>query len=146
MLEAGTKAPPFPRARGQTDKPLVLIFFKVGCPTCQFTMPFVQRIADAAESSATFLAVSQDDEAATREFYDTYGLRIPHVLDTKEERYPGSNAFRIEFVPTFFVISPDGMILQSFTGFVKSELESLGARFGIKDFLKGEKVPALKPG
>ena len=146
MLPPGTKAPEFALAQRLTDKPLVLVFFKVGCPTCQFTMPYVQRIADGAASRATFLAVSQDDESATREFYETYSLRFPVLLDKSTDKYPGSNAYQIEFVPTFFVISPAGMITHSFTGFVKNELEALGKQFGVKTFRDGEKVPALKPG
>jgi peroxiredoxin len=146
VLPPGTKAPSFALKDWLSDKPLVLVFFKVGCPTCQFTMPFVQRIADGAAGKATFLAVSQDDESATREFYETYGLTLPVLLDTKKEHYAGANAYRIEFVPTFFMISPEGMITQSFTGFVKSDLDELGKQFGVETFRKGEKVPALKPG
>ncbi len=146
MLTPGTKAPNFALKDWLSDRPLVLVFFKVACPTCQYTMPFVQRIADAAAGKATFLAVSQDDASATREFYETYGLSLPVLPDTKKEHYAGANAYRIEFVPTVFVISPEGMITQSFTGFVKADLDALGKQFGVETFRQREKVPALKPG
>jgi peroxiredoxin len=124
-----------------TEGPVVLVFFKISCPTCQLTLPFVDRLARAG---GRFVAISQDDAEGTRQFNTRLGIQMEMLLDGKG--YPASNAYGIEYVPTFFEINQDGQIEHSFTGFVKSELEALGRRFGIEAFRQGENVPALKAG
>ncbi len=123
------------------DGPVVLVFFKITCPTCQFALPFADRLA---RSGARVVAISQDDAEGTKQFNARFGIQIEMLLDGKG--YPASNAYGIETVPTFFVINRDAQIEHSFSGFVKSELEALGGRFGIETFHKHESVPALKAG
>src|ERR1043165_8089586 len=49
--------------------PVVLAFFKVSCPVCKFTFPFLERLYQRYRSeNVTFLAISQDNVAASREF------------------------------------------------------------------------------
>jgi len=38
----------------------VLAFFKIDCPTCQLTFPYLQRMADRGQRR--IVAISQDDE------------------------------------------------------------------------------------
>lgn len=157
MLPAGRQAPDFEltSTSGETEslgailreRPAVLVFFKINCPTCQLTMPFVQRMAnDASPESPRLLPISQNNLKDTADFLQHFGLRLPVLLDRAEEGYPVSNNFRIDHVPTFFSIQPDGSIAHSFTGFVKSEMEELGLRFGVQTFRPDEQVPFAKPG
>jgi peroxiredoxin len=123
------------------EGPVVLVFFKISCPTCQLALPFVDRLA---RGGGRLVAISQDEAGGTRQFNASFGIQMETLLDGKG--YPASNAYGIESVPTFFQITEDGQIEHSFTGFVKSELEALGRRFGIETFRKDENVPALKAG
>jgi peroxiredoxin len=51
--------------------PVLLAFFKVACPTCQLTLPFIERMFKGVKNGATrMFAVSQDDAEATREDRD----------------------------------------------------------------------------
>jgi peroxiredoxin len=127
--------------------PVVIVFFKVSCPVCQLAMPFIERIAQGAGAGAPqMVAISQDDPQATRAFLNQFGAGVKTLLDPGKQRYPLSNAFRIEHVPTVFALSPNGIVEHAFTGFVKSELAALGERFGVETFRADENVPALKPG
>ena len=121
--------------------PVVLVFFKVSCPTCQFALPFSDRISRAG---GRLVAISQDNADSTRQFHRQFGIGMETLLDAKG--YPASNAYGIESVPTFFEIGSDGKIERTFSGFVKTELEALGRRFGIETFRASESVPAVKPG
>ena len=58
--------------------PVVAAFFKISCPVCQFTFPFLERIhkRDGGEG-ATFLGISQDDAKATKSFASEYGVTFP---------------------------------------------------------------------
>ena len=122
--------------------PVLLILYKISCPVCQLTLPFLNRIASG---SLQIVAVSQDDPAATRRFQAKFGV-LPTLLDREEEGYPVSNAFGITHVPTLFLVEPGGTISQVTEGFVKSDLESLAARAGIPIFRQDETVPAWKAG
>jgi peroxiredoxin len=125
--------------------PVVLAFFKISCPTCQMTFPFLQRLADFPGSGPQLVAISQDDVPDTREFHQRFGVSMPTLTDAPP-RYPAGNAYRITSVPSIFVIETDGKVASAVEGFNKAELEKLGQRFGVSPFREGDRVPALRPG
>ena len=139
MLSAGSPAPQFPElteilARG----PVLLAFFKISCPVCQLTLPFLNRL------KSPVLAISQDDDASTRRFLTKFGIpSLPILLDREDDGYPISNAFGITHVPTLFKVEIDGTISQVSEGFVKADLESLGLVF---NDAFDQPVPAWKAG
>lgn len=127
--------------------PVLLAFFKVSCPTCQFTLPFVERMhRGLAGEPPRIFAVSQDNAEATREFHREFGITMPTLLDSVHQGYPASNAYGLSHVPTMFLIEPAGSISWSSTGFYKKELEALAARFNVPLFHPGERVPEMKSG
>ena len=134
--------------------PVVAAFFKISCPVCQFTFPFLQRLYQRyGDEGVTFLGVSQDDAKATTGFAREYGATFPMVLDEKEKGYPASNAYGLISVPTIFLIDPDGTVRVSCMGFVKNDLERIAGELaeGRKMapsplFRANESVPANKPG
>src|SRR5216683_5934187 len=72
--------------------PVVAAFFKVSCPVCQFTFPFLERLHKKyGGEGVTFLGISQDDVKSTKDFASEYGLTFPMVMDDKG--YPVSNAY-----------------------------------------------------
>ena len=132
--------------------PVVLSFFKVSCPVCKFTFPFLERLHQRYQSdSVTFLGVSQDNASSTRDFAQSFGLTFPLLPD--DSIYTVSNAYGISMVPTVFLVEPDGAVKVSSMGFVKSDLESIANTLADRQnitrtpvFLKNESVPANKPG
>ena len=130
--------------------PVLLVFFKVTCPTCQLTFPFLERLHRAAKPGAPrIISISQDDAAATRDFNNAFGVTFSTLLDPSAGgpgRYPASNAYRITNVPTLFLVEPDGNISQAVAGFDKAEMEKLAARFGVQLFAPSDRVPVFRPG
>jgi peroxiredoxin len=127
--------------------PVLLAFFKVSCPTCQFTFPFLERIyRGATDHALKMFAISQDDARANREFRQEFGITFPTLLDSERNDYPVSNAYGISHVPTLFLVEPDGSISWTLDGFNKKELQALGAKFGVNTFKPNENVPEMKPG
>src|SRR6266478_1742705 len=91
--------------------PVVAAFFKISCPVCQFTFPFLQRLYQRyGDDGVTFLGISQDDAKATASFAREYGATFPMVLDEKEKGYRASNAYGLTNVPTIFLIEADGKV------------------------------------
>jgi peroxiredoxin len=129
--------------------PALLAFFKVSCPVCQFTFPFLERIhkgQGSEDGRVQIIAISQDKAGATREFNQEYGVTFPTLLDESNTGYPVSNAFGIDTVPSLFLVEPDGSVSMSGRGFSKKDLETLGQRAGVAPFAPGEKVPENRPG
>jgi peroxiredoxin len=132
--------------------PVVAAFFKISCPVCQFTFPFLERMHKRYGSGgATFLGVSQDDARATKNFPSEYGVTFPLLLDT--DGYPVSNAYGLTNVPTIFLIEPDGKVKVSSIGFDKKDLETIASELAERYkmaltplFRPDEVVPANKPG
>ena len=62
--------------------PAVLAFFKVSCPTCQYAMPFLERLYKAyKDKGVTMVGVSQNDAKETADFCKDFGLTFPMLLD-----------------------------------------------------------------
>src|SRR5580658_1217065 len=125
--------------------PVVLAFFKISCPTCQLTFPFLQRIADSGSPAAPqLIAISQDDVPSSHHFQVRFGLSMPTLIDTPRT-FPASNAYQITSVPSVFVVEVDGTISSATEGFNKAALVNLGERFGVVPFHESDSVPALRP-
>lgn len=161
-LPRGKTAPPISLADSSGKKlslaealkrgPVLAAFFKVSCPTCQFAMPFLERLHHSyGGEKFTLLGISQDDSRNTREFCQEYGLQFPALID--EPGYPVSNEYGLTNVPTMFWISPDGQIQTTSIGFSKSDLEKLAAQAAHAAgkpaaplFKPGEVIPETKHG
>ncbi|HMI53980.1 MAG TPA: TlpA disulfide reductase family protein [Candidatus Saccharimonadales bacterium] len=132
--------------------PAVLVFFKISCPVCQFTLPFLERLYKRyGGDGISFLAVGQDDARATRQFAGRHGLTFPVLLD--ESHYPVSNAYGLTNVPTLFLVEPSGKARLVGMGFDKKDLEAIAAWLAEYKqtasaplFRPDEAVPAHKPG
>jgi peroxiredoxin len=161
-LPAGTTAPAFSLknvdgtlvalAEALKRGPVLAAFFKVNCPTCQFTFPFLERLYDSyRDSKFTLLGISQNDAADTRAFCKEYGIKFTMLLD--DHGYPASNDYGLTNVPTLFLISPEGQIQETSVGFVKADLEKLATvaagaagKPATPLFKPGEVIPESKPG
>ena len=132
--------------------PVVAAFFKISCPVCQFTLPFLERLYKAHRGDAvTFVGISQDDEAETKKFLAEYGVTFAAVTD--EDGYPVSNKYGLTTVPTTFLIQPGGKVSVSSVGFCKADIDKIAKDLAdyfkkkpTSVFLPSEIVPDYKPG
>ena len=65
--------------------PVLVAFYKVSCPVCQFTLPFLERLHQGAGGSVQFVAVSQDDAGACQGLQS----RVRNQLHDAARRDPG---------------------------------------------------------
>jgi peroxiredoxin len=134
--------------------PVIAAFFKISCPVCQFTFPFLERIYKRyGGDGLTFLGISQDDAKATKDFAKEFGTTFTMLLDEKQKGYPASNAYGLASVPTVFLIETDGTVKISCMGFDKKDLESIAGELAERKkiapaalFRANESVPDYKPG
>jgi len=150
VLDAGARAPQFrlPRLDGgevtlaeiAAQGPALLAFFKISCPVCQMTFPFLERIHQAG--TLPVYGISQNDAADTRDFAKRYRTTFPMLLDSEKSGFPVSNAYGISSVPTMFLIERDGSIAQVIVGWRKQAIAALGASLIRPD----DNVPEWKAG
>jgi peroxiredoxin len=162
-LSSGTKAPDFalptiaggsfslPRelARG----PVVLAFFKVSCPVCQYALPFLERIFRAyAGKHAAVVGISQNGRQDTSAFLQKFGITFPVLLDDPSN-YLVSNAYGLTTVPTMFWIGQAGVIEVSSVGWMKKEIEQINALAAAASadvqqpvFQPAEQIPEFRAG
>jgi len=137
-LTAGTKAPDFELkamdgrsfvlSEELAHGPIVLAFFKVSCPVCQYAFPFLQRLERAyGHATARIIGVSQNDPKQTEAFAKDFGVTFPVLLDNTDS-YPVSNAYGLTNVPTVFWIGGDGEIEISSVGWVKADFEEVSRK------------------
>jgi len=153
-LTTGTKAPEFESktldgkrfsltealARG----PVLLAFFKVSCPVCQYAFPFLERLHKAyGQKGYTLVGVSQNDAKETAAFNKEFGVTFPVLLDDTR-KYPVSNAFGLTNVPTLFWIASDGEIEISSVGWLKADFEAINRKMA--EAGKISAAPVFKPG
>ena len=132
--------------------PVVLAFFKVSCPVCQYAMPFLERIYRAHQGKAQIVAVSQHPKKETQLFLREYDITMPVLLDDPEH-YPASNAYHLTNVPTVFLIAPEGKIEVASVGWDRKDIEKINRRVAQEAslpvpalFHRGESIIDSKPG
>jgi peroxiredoxin len=161
-LTVGTTAPDFtlPDMDGKQFSlrqavargPVVLVFFKVSCPVCQFAFPFIERIYKAHGAGVNIVGVSQNDRAETAAFMKEYGVTFPVLLDDTT-KYPVSNAYGLTNVPTIFWIAANGAVEMSSVGWMRKDIEEINLRAAqatdatlMPVFQRNESIPEFRAG
>jgi peroxiredoxin len=153
-LTAGTKAPDFELKAMDGRRfvlrddlaqgPVVLAFFKVSCPVCQYAFPFLERLERTyGHQGVRMIGVSQNDPKQTAAFTKEFGVTFPVLLDDTDT-YPVSNAYGLTNVPTVFWIAQDGEIEISSVGWVKADFEAASRKMA-----EARKIPpasVFRPG
>lgn len=153
-LPAGTTAPDFPLPaidRGNfslqatlKQGPVLAAFFKVSCPVCQYTFPYLERIHKAyGDKKITIVGISQDNQRDTAAFLKEYGVTFRVLLDDPNG-YVVSNAYGLTNVPSLFLIGQNGQIEVSSVGWVKQEVEDIHSKLSAAQ--QAPIVPIFKPG
>jgi peroxiredoxin len=153
-LPAGSKAPEFslPDLNGakfslQTalkQGPALVAFFKVSCPTCQYTFPFLERLHQAhGDNKITIVGISQNDQHDTAAFVKEFGVTFRTLLDDPNG-YAVSNAYGLTNVPSVFLVGQGGQIEISSVGWVKKEIEDINHK--LADAQQIALPPIFRPG
>ena len=105
--------------------PTLVAFFKVGCPTCQYTFPFLERLHQAhGDKKITIVGISQNDHEKTSAFLKDFGVTFRTLIDDPNG-YAVSNAYGLTNVPSLFLIGQDGQIEVSSVGWLKQQIEEI---------------------
>lgn len=161
-IEAGARAPDFSLKDidGETYSlsdalargPLLLVFFKTTCGTCDLAFPYINRLTESYPAGGWSLwAVAQDPSANARRYASAQHITYPVLPDM--DGYQVSKAYDPPATPTLFLIDRDGDVVQQSAGFSKEDLNSISSalaeRIGSKPVeiaATGDGNPDFKPG
>ncbi len=154
-LEAGIMAPDFtlPTVDGKQISltealkkgPVLLAFFKVSCPVCQYALPFFERVFQAnRDNKVTVLGVSQDNAKNTQAFLREFGVTLPVALDDSSNSYRVSSAYGLTNVPSVFLVAPSGEIEVSSVGWSKRDAEAINQR--LAEYRQQKPTPLWRAG
>lgn len=156
-LPAGTKAPDFSLSgidgsnfslqAALKQGPVLAAFFKVSCPVCQYTFPYLERLYKAhGAKKVTIVGISQDNHRDTAAFLKEYGVTFRTLLEDPNG-YAVSNAYGLTNVPSLFLIAQNGQIEVSSVGWVKQEIEDIHGKLSASpQTATAPIVPIFKPG
>jgi len=134
--------------------PVVVAFFKVSCPTCQYAFPYFQRLSQVHKPEAvSVVGISQNDLSDTEAFMKKYGVTFPVAIDDSRH-YAVSNAYKLTNVPTAYLVDRDGKIQVSSVGWARKDIEEINLKLSMMDpaqkphpiFKPGEEVAEYKAG
>lgn len=161
-VEAGARAPDFSLkgldgntyvlAEALESGPLVLVFFKTTCATCDLAFPYINRLHKTYPASEWNLwSVAQDPPEKASAYAAAYDISHPVLPDV--DGYAVSKAYDPPATPTLFLIDSGGEVVMETEGFSKDDLNSLSAslaeRLGVEAAViapAGDGNPEFKPG
>jgi peroxiredoxin len=161
LLETGALAPHFTLLgidgkeyslpKGAGGQPLLLVFFKTTCGTCDTAFPYINRLRETYPEGWHLWAIAQDPPREAAKYADSHGITYPVLIDAPE--YQVSRLYDPAATPTFFLNDARGRTVFATHGFAKDDVNEL-ARL-IADLVGAEPViiapendgsPAFKPG
>jgi peroxiredoxin len=143
----------FSLEQARKNGPVLLAFFKVSCPVCQFAFPYLERLYQHVRNKqVTVVGISQDNARDTEAFCSEYGVTFPVALEDTR-RYEISNAYGLTNVPTLFLVSSTGTITVSSVGWSRADLDRIAEEIAhtvhasrAPIFHTGEQVPDFRAG
>lgn len=161
LLETGALAPHFTLLgidgkeyslpRGAGGRPLLLVFFKTTCGTCDLAFPYINRLREMYPDGWNLWAIAQDPPRAASEYARAHGINYPVLVDAPD--YHVSRLYDPPATPTLFLNDGGGRTLYTTYGFSKDDLNEL-ARL-VAGSIEADPViiapesdgrPAFKPG
>ncbi|MEJ7592272.1 MAG: TlpA disulfide reductase family protein [Planctomycetaceae bacterium] len=105
---------------------IVLInFFATWCGPCIQELPVIQELWNKNRENDRFalLVIGREEtNDSVKDFKSTHGFTFPMAADPNRSAY---SAFADEVIPRTFLVSPEGRITYSSTGFSKAEMSKL---------------------
>jgi len=132
-----------------TNKFVLIDFWATWCKPCRESFPHLNSLADKYQGKIVFLAISDEKESIVRTFLQQTKLEDDNIfknvffgLDTRSEISIG---FGIKYIPTYFLISPENIIISSGNSADLNEnhLDSVIANYGTVSVAKKSTVSIL---
>jgi peroxiredoxin len=127
------------------------VFFKTTCPTCQLTWPYLERLHQSYRGAGLAVwGISQDARDLSAAYASKYHSTFPILVDAD---WRVSRIYDPQFVPTLFLISDEGQVVETVVAFDKAKLnhlsQTIAGRLGVPPVMVAppeDGAPAFRPG
>lgn len=136
MIQAGALAPHFTLLAldgkeyslpGDTNgQPLLLMFFRVACHTCDVEFPYINRLQATYPDGWRLWTISQDDLERTAAYREKFAITAPVLLDAPA--LDVSILYDPPSTPCLFLIDPNGRVDFVLEAFDKTDLNEISRR------------------
>ncbi len=109
-------------AQGQ---PLLLVFFKTTCETCDLAFPYLQRLREAYPTGWSIWAIAQDQPGPAAAYAQRHGLNFPVLID--DPSFEASILYDPPATPTIVLVE-GGRVVYAAHGFAKDDINELARR------------------
>ncbi|GAB0475419.1 hypothetical protein KML24004_14350 [Alistipes indistinctus] len=126
-------------------KYLLLDFWSIGCGPCRMAMPEMRRMGEVYRDVLTVISITQDGETSWKKYSAEQGIEGVNLRDP--ESLTGLSVYYgVKGIPHYVLISPEGKVITSWTGYAAGQLEkkldellpdSVGRPFVIEGNLQG---------
>lgn len=132
-----------------TNRFVLIDFWATWCGPCIESFPHLNNLADKYQGKIVFLAISDEKESIVRNFLQRTKLvdanafkNVFFGLDTRSEISIG---FGVQYIPTYFLISPENIIISAGNSadLNESYLDSVIANYGTVSVAKKTTVSIL---
>ena len=107
-------------------KYLLLDFWGANCGPCMKSIPELKSIADAMGDKVEVISISSDAKSVWKMASARHGIGWRNLNDLKGSTQDGiCTKFNVEGLPTFVIVSPDGIVLDKMRGYAEDAVTNL---------------------
>ncbi|UYQ94983.1 AhpC/TSA family protein [Chitinophaga horti] len=110
-------------------KYLLIDFWSIGCGPCIAAMPELKKLHESAPANLAVISLSVDERTETwKKASDKFQLNWINLSDGKGMTGLAAN-YGVTGIPHYVIISPDGVLLDSWVGYSEGALEKRVGKF-----------------
>lgn len=161
MIKAGALAPHFALLGldgreyslpgSAVGQPLLIVFFRVSCNTCDLAFPYINRLRTEYPDGWRLWTISQDDPQRTAAYRDRFDIGAPVLIDAPA--LVVSLLYDPPSTPALILVGPGGRVDFTLEGFDKADLNEISRRTAayvgaapVEIAPENDGNPAMKPG
>jgi thiol-disulfide isomerase/thioredoxin len=129
--------------------PLVVLIWRIGCPTSRLAAPFFDRL-QIRYPQARVVGVVQDSREDIDRYCRENGIAFRQLVDADRKV---TKAFKVSLVPTYVLTDASGKVISGGVSWDKDKINELAARTAalvsapVEPLVtEADDVPAFKPG
>lgn len=105
-------------------KYILLDFWSMGCAPCRMAMPEIREIEETYRGKMEMVSISTDPERAWKKFVAEEKLQGNQWNELRRGDTGLAAAYQVNGIPHFVMISPEGKILEMWSGYGEGSLKS----------------------
>lgn len=105
-------------------KYILLDFWSRGCGPCVASIPEMEEITQLYASRLAVVSISEDGESSWKEFIREKNMKGLQWNQLDETDHTLKQAYRIDAIPGYVLISPEGKVIDKWSGYGKNSLKN----------------------